>query len=201
MNSNVRINVVTDVVDENVTPDQCYKQLHIDYETESDIYDYEQIALYLKGAREDCENFAGLSFGIKTLELVTDSFCGHGKEVKLPFGPVHEILSVNVNNEELDLNLFTLNEADQSLTSVNNSWPTLDNNITNTVKIRYVAGYGVASDYPNAPLLPNAAKIAILLTLAHLYSFREATSEKPLHEIPLGAQSFLRPIRERLGMA
>lgn len=191
--------VVVDVTEETISDVECYTHLRVDYDSDGP-YDASLIKMMLAAAREDCENFAGLSFATKTLEYHADKF---EDEIYLPFGPVNSIVSVSYENGEIDSDDlpvrfdagYRFNPYTSKLRS-NSTWPSGSNIVVN-----YVAGYGVGSD---SKPLPSAAKIAILLTLGHFYENRQDVVEFTrtlLAPMPHGAESILRPLRERLGMA
>lgn len=70
----------------------------------------------------------------------------------------------------------------------NQEWPTPDA-IQNAVKVTYVAGYGAATD------IPQAIRCAMFWLIAHLYENAEATSTLAIQEIPWGVRSLLAPYR------
>lgn len=67
-------------------------------------------------------------------------------------------------------------------------WPATRNQI-NAVRVTFSCGYGVAA------MVPEDVKAALLLVVAHLHKNREATTEKALKEIPMGAMAFLSQYR------
>jgi uncharacterized phiE125 gp8 family phage protein len=188
--------VIVDVTEEPMTLGECYQHLRIDVDSD-DPADSTLILAMLKASREYCENFAGLSFANKTLEIQFESF---SDDMFIPFGPVTNIESATYENGEYDsdglptrVDLNYLFNPFTSKLSTSSDWPKGSN-----ITIQYRAGYGLDSD---AKQLPSVAKIAILLMLGHLYEHREDATERPLTAIPNGVESFLRPLRERLGMA
>lgn len=157
----------------------------------------------LATARQNCETFLGLSLVTKIIEGALDSFPGRCDDpaIELPWGPVREVLSFSYGDASDALALtpddYVLDDysAPARLTG---TWPTVTA-ATNTVKIRYLAGYGVDSD--GGEQIPPAIRGAILLTLGELFANRENAVDVALHEIPTSAESLLRPLRVRLGMA
>lgn len=82
------------------------------------------------------------------------------------------------------------------------TWPQVQMQKRNAVRIRYACGYSLAGDSPQvAPSLPHSFRAAMLLVLGHLYENRENTMEIALEEIPLGAQGLMERYRTNLGMA
>ncbi len=187
--------IIIDATEEPISLGEAYQHLRIDYDSDEPV-DSALISLYLKAAREHCEQFLGCSIANKILEYTIPKF---QDKIFLPFAPVNEIVSVTYETGEYDSDglavpyTFTdyvlINDYIQAKTS----FPDGSN-----VKIRYLAGYGFESDsFP----LPSLIKIGILLTLTHFYENRQDVTEKQMYALPNGAESILRPYRERLGMA
>lgn len=182
-------------------------------DTDVDLLDDAMITGWLSAAREWCEQFLGLSLSRRVLEVALDRFPNASDDgsaaIELPFGPVLAVQSVGVDSSggssttsssdtELDPTTYLLDDysAPHRLLPVT-SWPAASGDLS--VRIRYLAGYGVDSD--GGVELPWAARAAMLLVLGHLYLNREETTEKAMASLPLGAESLLRPLRVRLGMA
>ena len=74
---------------------------------------------------------------------------------------------------------------------------------TNSVRIRYLAGYLAEPDSTGLPVLPRMARAAMLLLLGHWFMNREGVSSDRLAEVPLSVHDLLdlTESRERLGMA
>lgn len=175
-------------------------------DTDVDLQDDTMIIGWLSAAREYCEQFTGLSFSRRVLEVAIDAYPNVDDDgttaIELPFGPVLMIQSVGpesstttTSDDELDATEYELDDysTPNRLLPVA-SWPSATD-----VRIRYLAGYGDESD--GGPLLPFAARAAILLVLGHLYANREESTDKAMTSLPLGVESLLRPLRVRLGMA
>jgi uncharacterized phiE125 gp8 family phage protein len=163
----------------------------------------------LAAAREHCEAFLGLSLSIRTLEIAMDEFpakqlSGGDIGIEFPMGPVREVVSVTYGETSDGMSLaaedFTLDDYSKPsrLMPIASAWPVVTN-ATNTVKVRYLAGYGVDSD--GGEPLPKSMRAAILLVLGELFANRENAGDTALTEIPTSAQALLRPHRVRLGMA
>lgn len=203
--------VVFHPVEESIPLSEVYQHLRIDYDSDAPA-DELLITSMLGSAREFCENFTGLTFAPKTLELsITEDI----DSIYLPFGPVVEIINVTYETYEsvLDSDGNQIYDSDgvaEVVTTLNRTTYKLNPlksiisgfgtkpSATNNFKVTYYAGYGNESDTPR---LPYAAKAAMLLILGHLYENRQDATEKALTSIPNGAESLLRPLRERLGMA
>lgn len=196
--------VIIAPVDEPLTIDQCRDHLSIQPYEDSDAThpDDDMILAWLAAAREFCEQFCGLAFATRTLEVALDEF-PDDDWLELPLGPVRDIISVIVGEgsdaETVDAEVYTLDNyrAPARIVLVG-TWPIFTAS-TNAIRVRYLAGYGVDSDGGEA--VPNLALAAMKLMLSHLYEHREATIEKAISELPLGVYSLLRPLRVRLGMA
>jgi uncharacterized phiE125 gp8 family phage protein len=200
----VRAKVITDVTEEPVTLAEAYLQIGVEEYGSEGRPDDALIEAMIGEAREYCENFCGLSFGIKTLEVALDSFPDDGEAIELPMGPAIEIIAFDygggsdgslVEGEDYVRDDYA---SPTELRPISGAWPNATEE-PNYVRIRYRAGYGVDSD---AQTVPRAARAAIRLMLAHLYDNREAVNVGNIvTEFPLGVESLLRPLRVRLGMA
>lgn len=204
-------NILIESADEPITLGEAYANLRIDYDSDSPV-DEALITLMIKAARDYAEKFTGLNLIQKTLEL---SITEEVSEIYLPGAPILEIDSVTYETyeSELDSDGEQINDSDGNpsiITTTNHTSFTVNKSIslikftgvkpteTNNFKVTYLTGYGTDSD---ALQTPSGIKIAILLMLGHLYEHREDATEKTLTSIPNGVVSFLRPYRERLGMA
>lgn len=191
------------LINEPVTLEECLKQLRIDIEDSDGLIESDLIITQMIGAREKCEDFLGVSLALKSYEASYESFpklFNKDSYFELPFGPVQSITSVTygIDNTLISPDDYTLDQGTNKLYP-NVSWPTIEKG---SVKIRYEAGHGIAdSDYPDLTLVDNSVKIAILYTMSHYHENREDVTDKQFHNLPNGAQSILRPLRERLGMA
>jgi uncharacterized phiE125 gp8 family phage protein len=205
------IKIITPPVGEPITLQECRDHLRIVPFEESSSSDESHpddaiVLAMLSAAREWAENFTGLSLAVKTYELALDRF--PADEIELPMPPLVEILSVTyIDEDETPITIPPLEYVIDNyqmpgwLIPVRGTdWPT-PLEAANVVKIRYRAGYAVEGDASEPPPLPAAARAGILLALGHLYEHREDSTEKALNSIPMGAQSMLRPLRIRFGMA
>ena len=148
------------------------------------------IAGLIQAAREHLETvILGRALVTQTLEYVVSRFpCW---EMPLPRPPLQSVTTVkytdSLNAEHtLSNTLYCLN-IDRSpglLTpAYGKSWPTATLAPTGAIRIRYVAGYGLAA------AVPQAFKQAILLLVGHLYANRELTSAQALTVVPLAVDS------------
>lgn len=171
-------------------------------DSEIDPVDDAKLEGWITTAREHCEDFLGLSLAVRTLEIALDEFPDDGAAIVLPMGPVIDVLSVSWGDEsddEMDADEYVLDDysVPHCLKPVT-AWPSVTS-APNTVKIRYLAGYGETTD--GADPLPAVFRSAMLLVIGHLYENRSESTEKAMSSLPLGVQALLRPRRVRLGMA
>lgn len=184
------------------------------------------LALYIKAARQHLDNgesgWLGRALINQTWELTVDSFpsansCwsyyypnrwfstspyNNGMAIKIPFPPLREIVSITYfdaagNEQTMSPNDYTVDLVSEPGWVVPDAtaWPaTLD--AINTVTIQFIAGYGATAED-----VPADIRAALLLTVGHLFSNREATTDKTQIELPLGAKWLLKDYRVQLGMA
>jgi uncharacterized phiE125 gp8 family phage protein len=152
----------------------------------------------------------GRSLAPQILEWRGASFpiCGDNLAITLPLGPVRGIESISYINEvgdeilldptSYDVDLWA--EPAQVYAAYNQQFPTA-RAAPNSVRIRYHAGYTLATDSPNDYPLPMPVKAAILLVLGDLYENREDSTPLSLNSLPTGAKALMRPYRLQLGLA
>lgn len=220
--------VIVEPDEEPITIAEARAHLEAQAYEDSDVdpIDDAMIMGFVAAAREFCEDFTGLSFAPKTLEIALDSFptvaIDGSLAIDLPGGPVREIVQVMVTPPEdgyssddvdsdstADLEVWADGQVNPDQYVLDNyrapaqvkpvtTWPALTA-APNALKVRYLAGYGDDSD--GAETLPKVLRAALLLVLAHLYEHRSANTETALASLPLGVHALLRPRRVRLGMA
>lgn len=196
----------------------------------------------IPGARAYCEQYKGVFYAPRIMELATNAFPAGG--FNLPFGPVQSIESVKYLDQAVadaaytvaydaeflisaDIDLataagvaaavaaleqtvapadYTLNTyltPAMAILAYGATWPTPRGD-ANSVKVRYVTGFNLATDSPIAYYLPSTAKSAMLLMLGHLYADREGVNVGGIvTEVPLGVTALLdmTPGGERVGFA
>lgn len=163
--------------------------------------------ILIPAAREWCEEYTGLAFATKTLQIKIDAFPEDG-DIRLPIGPALSIESVvYVDDEEAEITLaptdYTLDAASvpQWLIQANDvTWP-VAKEVANAVTIRYQAGYSLPNESPVVKPLPKTFRVAMLMLIVHLYENRGAGVEKALSEVPFGVKSMLDWKRVRRGWA
>lgn len=187
--------------DEPISIEDCRSHLEAQYYYESDVdpQDDHMILSYMIAAREYCEAFTGLIIARRTVEVALDDF--PTEAIELPFAPLVSLTYIYAGDDsdsEVDMALYDVDDYSIPARIVPvTEWPTVTAT-TNLIKIRAVAGYGNDSD--SIPL-PFQLRAAILLILGHLYKNREDSAEKAISTIPMGAESLMRPLRLKLGMA
>lgn len=130
------------------------------------------ITSLITSTRQQAEHITGRAFCTQTLELLLDEF---PDAVKLLMPPIASIVSVkyidtNGVEQTLAASAYSLDKDSEPgwLTpAYDTNWP--DTRATpNAVRVRYVAGYGVAA------AVPASIKSWILMAIGTLYSQREA---------------------------
>lgn len=124
-----------------------------------------------------------------------------GYEIKIPFPPLQSVTSIKYYDtagvqQTMSASDYTVDTVSEPGWVVpTSSWPsTLD--AINAVTIEFVAGYG-----NNAEDVPADIRVAMLLTVGHLFANREATTDKNQIELPMGAKFLLKDYRVQRGMA
>lgn len=136
-------------------------------------------------------------------------FDGFSHCMRLPLGPVTEIVSITWRNEEGQV--ATIASGNYSLRTDSLgaiiSWdsgysfpsPVYEHG---GVSVTYKAGYPIipaTEDAPERSTVPAAIKAAILLLVANLYENREATVTTSVNELPFAVNALLTPYR-RIGI-
>ena len=131
----------------------------------------------------------------QTWELVLDEF--PSAEIKVPLPPLQTISSIKYDDADgiertITASNYLVDTSSQPGWVVPIStytWPsTLDG--INTVRVRFVAGYGVAVD------VPVRIKQAMLLLIGHWYQQRESVLVGPIAtDLPMGVDALLTPLR------
>lgn len=187
--------------DEPVSLAEAYHQLRIDANPNvpNDYAGEALVKLQIRGARQLCEGYAGVSFAYKRYKLVLDCFprdrffrlC---QPIVLPFGPVVDVVSFNYGEQQLDPDYYLVKDANTIYPKL--TWPILNYDDQRKIEIVYDSGYGNNS---NTSECPDLAKIAILFMIGHLDANRETVTEKQFAEIPMGARFQLDLLRDRTG--
>ena len=160
--------------------------------------DDELLYMLTRTAREYAEAYTGRSFVSTTWELRVDQFPLYFQLPKAPLASVTSITYIDVQGatQTLSAGLYQVvadagpfAQPGKIFQAYNATWPSSRGHIDD-VRIRYVAGYGAATD------VPMAIKAAIKLMIAHLYENREATlTGTNVSEYPLGFAALLSPFK------
>lgn len=196
MKKPILISVATEA--EPITRTEAKLAIRVDSSIEDSLIDN-----LIKDARELCEEELELSLVEKTWEVAQDSL--YPSTIELPYGPVRSITSFTyVDTGGAD----TLLAADQYrldayvvptvlVPAYDVTWPDVRND-TNSVRVRYVAGYPSTDSPPEQ--IPGPVRRAMLLLIGHLYEHREGVDDERLMELPLGVRYMLSKYRAGLGV-
>lgn len=152
------------------------------------------ITALITAAREFAEHYTGLALSVQTLEMSLNGFPSDNDScIELDMPPVASITSVkytDVAGVEQTISsaayVLSLYGDSRRLSPANGYyWPSTQD-VSDSVRIRYIAGYAA---------IPKAVKAALLLLVGHLYANRENSSTFKVEEIPLGARSLLDTVK------
>lgn len=146
----------------------------------------------ITAARIYAETFTRRAFITRTYDLFLDGFPAE-TEICLPRPPLQSVTYLKYT--DLGGNLVTISSGDYIVDTASQPgrlslqylkfWPTYQQ-IANSVRLRFVAGYGNA-----AADLPRSLQQAMLLIIGHWYENRETVAPGALAEVPMAAQSLL----------
>lgn len=155
-----------------------------------------QLAEWIKAAREVAESYTSRQFHAATWQLILPTFPDGGLMIGIPRLPLITVESLsyldsNGDAAEIDPDdLNTVSADDSAIVSpgsaLNYTWPSASPN--GNVILEFTAGYAPAA-------VPSTVKAAIKLFCAAQYRNREAVSELPLKEVPLGFYALLDTLR------
>jgi uncharacterized phiE125 gp8 family phage protein len=148
---------------EPLTPAEAKQYLRAEGEDDS------IISSLIKQAREWCEDYQGKKFITQTLELVLDSF-----PTEFEFrdcSPVQSITSIKYTDSSgtettippADYILDNDSFVNRIVPAYGKSWPSVTLQPVNSIRVRFVAGYGAAS------AVPESVKWAMVLHMRLLY--------------------------------
>lgn len=109
--------------------------------------------------------------------------------ITVPLGPVFDVISITYTDTAGDTHTvdpasYVFDVDSQPLKIVpNGSWPSASLARTGAVKVTFTAGWGDPSE------VPADLRAAILLLISHLHRNREATSDRPLSDVPFGVST------------
>lgn len=192
--------------------DSLYAQCEI-VEFSSDGHPDDALLLgFLDAATAHAEKFTGRTLTVKTLEFALDAFprtCDPTElppAIEIPGPPLIEILSFTYADDsdgelEADIDYVVDDYGDKATLRPVSSWPSLTATTPNRIKCRYRAGYQTEEDPDSdAEPLPGDIRAAILLTVGHLYDYRDLSGDA-FANLPGAVEALLRPNRVLLGMA
>lgn len=172
----MNLRLITAPSAEPVSLETAKLHLRVDYSTDDTL-----IASYIKTARELGEGLARRSFVTETWELVQDDFPADGI-LKLPRPPLQSVSSVKYLDEnavEYTWTDYVVDARSEPGVISFNSTPSVTLYDSGAVAVRFVAGYGNASDVPSSIVQ------AILLTVGFWYENREAIGTLPSNAVYL----------------
>jgi uncharacterized phiE125 gp8 family phage protein len=166
------------------------QHLKVEFDTDDDLIDIYQLT-----ATTHWEAYTGRVFVSRSVTEKFDKFPAIFRPKWAPLASVDSITYVDSNGDPqtLDSALYdvdTTTEPGRAAPAYGESWPMTRPQI-NAVTLTYTAGYGQAAD------VPDPIKQAILLTVAHLYNYRDAVSNTKLsgHTFPAAAKHLVIPFK------
>ncbi len=146
----------------------------------------------IQAAREYAEGFQNRALCTQTWELVLNDW-PNGDRIDVPLPPLQSITSIKYKDSDGTETTWDDTEyivdTDGFLGGVvladGYTWPEYDLYPVGAIRIRFVAGYGLAVS------VPQRVKQAILLLVAHWYEHREGASEKAFSEPPFAIKALL----------
>lgn len=148
-------------------------------------------------AREWCEGFQNRAYITQSYVLTMDRF-PRRDFIRIPRPPLQSIASVKYTSSEGivmtidpgDYQVDTNSEPGRIVLAVGKSWPATTLQAANAVAIDFTAGYGTASD------VPQAVKQAMLLLIGGWYEQREyLLIGRPTQEVPFAVTALLSQAR------
>jgi uncharacterized phiE125 gp8 family phage protein len=145
-----------------------------------------------------CEHYMESTFSQRTLELSANWF--PADSFTIPYGPALEVVSIKYDDvdgveQTVPPSVYVLDpygQPSEVILQYGQVWPTARDS-TNSVRLRYVAGYSLPDETPQVYTLPKTVKMAMLLMLGHLYENREgvSTGRVVANMLPLGVHALL----------
>ena len=176
--------IVTEPTVEPITTAEAKLYLKVDISDEDAL-----IAELIKAARIMAENYTGRQLVTATWELYLDEFPEVIELYRCPVGSVTSIKYYDSDNvlQTLSTDYYTVDAVSQPARiaeAPDYAWPSTEDRV-NAVIVKYDAGYGLAAS------VPEPFKVAIKLTVGHLYETRQDVTKDKMHELPLGAKHIL----------
>lgn len=192
----LQVKVVTPPSVEPITLTEAKLHCKVDLTTDDDL-----ITALIIAAREEIERLTWRALVTQTLELILADWPG-ASAIELPRAPLQSITSVKYKDKDGNETTWPGANYLASTDSVpgvlalawNASWPSVDLYPVEPIRIRFVAGYGLAAS------VPQSLKQACLLLVAHWYEAREAGGDTVAEKsgIPFGVEALIRSYRHEV---
>jgi len=192
----LQIKVVTAPAVEPVTLVEAKLHCKVDLSTDDDL-----ITALIVAAREEIERRTWRALVTQTLELILSDWPGADR-IELPRAPLQSITTVKYKDKDgnettwAGANYLAGTDSVPGVLALawNASWPSVDLYPVEPIRIRYVAGYGLAA------AVPQSLKQACLLLVAHWYEAREASGDTVSEKagIPFGVEALIRSYRHEV---
>ena len=182
--------LITAPTKEPVTLEDAKEQLSIQDELQ-DV----NLARRIKEARQWTEAFLGRSLINQTWEMAFDTWPDDMRLRRMPASSITSIKYIDETGTEQtvtasDYTLDTYSTFHAVRLAYNTYWPN-HQDITNAIKVRYVAGYGASGTD-----VPGPIREAILLTVGHWTRYQAlAESGVSITRIPFAVENLLSPYR------
>lgn len=153
----------------------------------------------ISATRHSVEDFLRRALVTQTWDLFLECWPA-SREIRIPLPPLQSVTSITYTDEDGAEQTFssssyvvdTNSEPGRVLLKSSESWPSATLQPGNSIKIRFVAGYGVAAD------LDTRIRHAMLLMIGHYYRNREDsvdTRRNNVLAIPQNSEWLLWPLR------
>lgn len=192
----LQIKVVTPPSVEPVTLVEAKLHCKVDVTTDDDL-----ITALIVAAREEIERRTWRALVTQTLELILSDWPGADR-IELPRAPLQSITTVKYKDKDGNettwpgANYLAGTDSVPGVLALawNASWPSVDLYPVEPIRIRFVAGYGLAAS------VPTSLKQAVLLLVAHWYEQREAGGDTVSEKagIPFGVEALVRSYRHEV---
>lgn len=156
--------------------------------------DDDLVTALIVAARVQVENYTHRALITQTREQKLDRFLS---VIELPFPPIQSLTSLKYTDADGNEQTVSLLDIDSDLASspgrlqpaYSKTWPTPRPGVFNSVRARYVCGYGATGS-----TVPEPIRHAMRLLLGHLYENREAVVTGTIAtELPLTVAALLNP--------
>ena len=192
----LQVKVVTPPAVEPITLVEAKLHCKVDVTTDDDL-----ITALIVAAREEVERLTWRALITQTLELILDAWPDSDR-LELPRAPLQSVTTVKYKDKTGAETTWSSAEYLVGTDSVpgilaldwDASWPSVDLYPVEPIRIRFVAGYGLAAT------VPQSLKQACLLLVAHWYEAREAGGDTVSEKagIPFGVEALIRSYRHEV---